>query len=203
MIFPSFDLLTRNRFIASAGTYANLVRQAKSKQKIIDKMEAAGLIEKVEAGKQLRFVVLPAIGRVYPVNLLTLSLTTAGSTSKTSANSLHPSSPSTTSLFPTLGRRKNTCTRSSPSVLIWTRAWPSSVLTVPVNRRYSISLRVLYSHAKERFRNTLLWSWPSTANIRLINCLMIRAQSSISRVCLARSSLKRMWWWVSFIPFSL
>ncbi|KAG6844747.1 hypothetical protein H0H87_004079 [Tephrocybe sp. NHM501043] len=43
------------KFIASAGTYANLVRQAKSKQKIIDKMEAAGLIEKVEAPKPLRF----------------------------------------------------------------------------------------------------------------------------------------------------
>ena len=35
------------KFIASAGTYANLVKQAKSKQKIIDKMEAAGLIEPV------------------------------------------------------------------------------------------------------------------------------------------------------------
>ncbi|KAL1914323.1 uncharacterized protein VTP21DRAFT_9016 [Calcarisporiella thermophila] len=35
------------KFIASAGTYANLVRQAKSKQKIIDKMEADGLIQKV------------------------------------------------------------------------------------------------------------------------------------------------------------
>ncbi|CAG8642491.1 7736_t:CDS:2, partial [Paraglomus occultum] len=34
------------KFIASAGTYANLVRQAKSKQKIIDKMEAAGLVER-------------------------------------------------------------------------------------------------------------------------------------------------------------
>ncbi|KAF9516838.1 hypothetical protein BS47DRAFT_1380824 [Hydnum rufescens UP504] len=43
------------KFIASAGTYANLVRQAKSKQKIIDKMEAAGLIEKVEAPRALRF----------------------------------------------------------------------------------------------------------------------------------------------------
>ncbi|KII94490.1 hypothetical protein PLICRDRAFT_127488 [Plicaturopsis crispa FD-325 SS-3] len=43
------------KFIASAGTYANLVRQAKSKQKIIDKMEAAGLIEKVETGKPLHF----------------------------------------------------------------------------------------------------------------------------------------------------
>lgn len=55
-------LLTRSRrslvcaeFIASAGTYANLVRQAKSKQKIIDKMEAAGLIEKVDQPKVLRF----------------------------------------------------------------------------------------------------------------------------------------------------
>jgi len=43
------------RFIASAGTYANLVRQAKSKQKIIDKMEAAGLIEKIEQPRPLRF----------------------------------------------------------------------------------------------------------------------------------------------------
>ncbi|KAH7092745.1 ATP-binding cassette transporter [Auriculariales sp. MPI-PUGE-AT-0066] len=43
------------KFIASAGTYANLVKQAKSKQKIIDKMEAAGLIEKIETPKPLRF----------------------------------------------------------------------------------------------------------------------------------------------------
>ncbi|OJA15262.1 hypothetical protein AZE42_10787 [Rhizopogon vesiculosus] len=43
------------KFIASAGTYANLVRQAKSKQKIIDKMEAAGLIEKVEVPRPLHF----------------------------------------------------------------------------------------------------------------------------------------------------
>jgi ATP-binding cassette subfamily F protein 2 len=55
--FHSFPLLmlTWHRFIASAGTYANLVRQAKSKQKIIDKMEAAGLIEKIDHGKPLRF----------------------------------------------------------------------------------------------------------------------------------------------------
>ncbi|KAI8341529.1 P-loop containing nucleoside triphosphate hydrolase protein [Chlamydoabsidia padenii] len=43
------------KFIASAGTYANLVRQAKSKQKIIDKMEAAGLIEKVENPHAFKF----------------------------------------------------------------------------------------------------------------------------------------------------
>lgn len=33
------------KFISSCGTYANLVKQAQSKQKIIDKMEEAGLIE--------------------------------------------------------------------------------------------------------------------------------------------------------------
>lgn len=33
------------QFIATCGTYANLVRQAKSRQKILDKMEADGLIE--------------------------------------------------------------------------------------------------------------------------------------------------------------
>lgn len=43
------------KFIASAGTYANLVKQAKSKQKIIDKMEAAGLIQPVVVPRQLRF----------------------------------------------------------------------------------------------------------------------------------------------------
>ncbi|KAI0076942.1 P-loop containing nucleoside triphosphate hydrolase protein [Panus rudis PR-1116 ss-1] len=43
------------KFIASAGTYANLVKQAKSKQKIIDKMEAAGLVEKIEQPRPLRF----------------------------------------------------------------------------------------------------------------------------------------------------
>ncbi|KIK39892.1 hypothetical protein CY34DRAFT_807741 [Suillus luteus UH-Slu-Lm8-n1] len=43
------------KFIASAGTYANLVKQAKSKQKIIDKMEAAGLVEKIETPRPLRF----------------------------------------------------------------------------------------------------------------------------------------------------
>lgn len=43
------------KFIASAGTYANLVKQAKSKQKIIDKMEADGLIEKVEPPPKYNF----------------------------------------------------------------------------------------------------------------------------------------------------
>ena len=49
------DQCSRAEFIASAGTYANLVKQAKSKQKIIDKMEAAGLVERVEGKKLLRF----------------------------------------------------------------------------------------------------------------------------------------------------
>ncbi|KAG1822990.1 uncharacterized protein BJ212DRAFT_1541707 [Suillus subaureus] len=45
----------KSTFIASAGTYANLVKQAKSKQNITDKMEAAGLVEKVETPRPLRF----------------------------------------------------------------------------------------------------------------------------------------------------
>lgn len=43
------------KFIASAGTYANLVKQAKSKQKIIDKMEAAGLVQPVLTPRAVRF----------------------------------------------------------------------------------------------------------------------------------------------------
>jgi len=43
------------QFIASCGTYANLVRQAKSRQKILDKMEADGLIEKVQEEKKFNF----------------------------------------------------------------------------------------------------------------------------------------------------
>jgi len=39
------------KFIASCGTYANLVKQAKSRQKMLDKMEEAGLIQPV---KQVR-----------------------------------------------------------------------------------------------------------------------------------------------------
>jgi len=43
------------KFIASCGTYANLVRQAKSRQKVLDKMEAAGLVELVQRERQFVF----------------------------------------------------------------------------------------------------------------------------------------------------
>ncbi|KAJ6053517.1 uncharacterized protein N7446_009529 [Penicillium canescens] len=43
------------KFIASAGTYANLVRQAKSRQKILDKMEADGFIQPVLADRVFTF----------------------------------------------------------------------------------------------------------------------------------------------------
>ncbi|KZF19106.1 putative ABC transporter [Xylona heveae TC161] len=43
------------KFIASAGTYANLVRQAKSRQKILDKMEADGFIQPVQPDKVFTF----------------------------------------------------------------------------------------------------------------------------------------------------
>jgi ATP-binding cassette subfamily F protein 2 len=43
-------------FIASCGTYANKVSQGKSRQKVLDKMEAAGLVEKVFSEKAVKFV---------------------------------------------------------------------------------------------------------------------------------------------------
>jgi len=43
------------KFIASAGTYANLVRQAKSRQKILDKMEADGFIPPVVSDRVFTF----------------------------------------------------------------------------------------------------------------------------------------------------
>ncbi|KAG9624381.1 ABC transporter domain-containing protein, partial [Aureobasidium melanogenum] len=43
------------KFIASAGTYANLVRQAKSRQKILDKMEADGFIQPVHQDRVFSF----------------------------------------------------------------------------------------------------------------------------------------------------
>jgi len=52
------DIEHIKKFIASAGTYANLVRQAKSKQKIIDKMEEAGFVEKVDPPPSYKFCFL-------------------------------------------------------------------------------------------------------------------------------------------------
>ncbi|KAI9005958.1 P-loop containing nucleoside triphosphate hydrolase protein [Gaertneriomyces semiglobifer] len=49
------EIAHMKQFIASCGTYANLVRQAKSRQKILDKMEADGLIEKVDRGNKFSF----------------------------------------------------------------------------------------------------------------------------------------------------
>lgn len=52
-------------FIASCGTYSNLVRQAKSRQKILDKMEADGLIEEVKSEKTFKFY-FPQCDRLPP-----------------------------------------------------------------------------------------------------------------------------------------
>lgn len=49
------EIVHIKKFIASAGTYANLVRQAKSRQKILDKMEADGLIQPVENDRVFTF----------------------------------------------------------------------------------------------------------------------------------------------------
>ncbi|AAS53603.2 AFR232Cp [Eremothecium gossypii ATCC 10895] len=53
------------KFIASAGTYANLVKQAKSRQKILDKMEADGLIQAVVADRVFSFR-FPEVERLPP-----------------------------------------------------------------------------------------------------------------------------------------
>jgi hypothetical protein len=52
-------------FIASCGTYSNLVKQAKSKQKILDKMMEAGLTPPVvrSAGAMRTHAGLPAAAR--------------------------------------------------------------------------------------------------------------------------------------------
>jgi len=49
------DIAHLKHFIATCGTYSNLVKQAKSKQKILDKMEAAGLTEKPHDGFDFKF----------------------------------------------------------------------------------------------------------------------------------------------------
>jgi len=59
------EIAHHKKFIASAGTYANLVRQAKSRQKIIDKMEADGLIEPVQHEKVFSFR-FPSVDKLPP-----------------------------------------------------------------------------------------------------------------------------------------
>ena len=49
------DIKHLKEFINSCGTYSNLVKQAQSKQKIIDKMTEAGLTPKVEPDPSFRF----------------------------------------------------------------------------------------------------------------------------------------------------
>ena len=49
------DIKHLKEFISSCGTYSNLVKQAQSKQKIIDKMVEAGLTKKVEPDPVFRF----------------------------------------------------------------------------------------------------------------------------------------------------
>lgn len=59
------EIVHIKKFIASAGTYANLVRQAKSRQKILDKMEADGLIQPVVPDRVFSFR-FPPVERLPP-----------------------------------------------------------------------------------------------------------------------------------------
>lgn len=59
------EIVHIKKFIALAGTYANLVKQAKSRQKILDKMEADGLIQPVVPDKVFSFR-FPAVEKLPP-----------------------------------------------------------------------------------------------------------------------------------------
>jgi len=59
------DIKHLKEFISSCGTYANLVKQAQSKQKIIDKMMDAGLTEKPEMERTIKFH-FPDCGEIPP-----------------------------------------------------------------------------------------------------------------------------------------
>eukprot|EP00197_Chlamydomonas_leiostraca_P002023 CAMPEP_0202857324 /NCGR_PEP_ID=MMETSP1391-20130828/315_1 /ASSEMBLY_ACC=CAM_ASM_000867 /TAXON_ID=1034604 /ORGANISM="Chlamydomonas leiostraca, Strain SAG 11-49" /LENGTH=610 /DNA_ID=CAMNT_0049536115 /DNA_START=82 /DNA_END=1914 /DNA_ORIENTATION=- len=59
------DIKHIKEFIASCGTYANLVKQAKSKQKILDKMEADGLTQPVKRERTFAFQ-FPSCEKVPP-----------------------------------------------------------------------------------------------------------------------------------------
>lgn len=63
------DIKHIKAFIASCGTYSNLVRQAKSKQKIIDKMMEAGLTEKVQEAPSFNFA-FPSVEPLPPPVLM-------------------------------------------------------------------------------------------------------------------------------------
>jgi ATP-binding cassette subfamily F protein 2 len=59
------DIKHLKAFISSCGTYSNLVKQAKSKQKILDKMEADGLTKPVHSEKTIQFK-FPACEKLPP-----------------------------------------------------------------------------------------------------------------------------------------
>jgi len=59
------EIKQMKQFIASCGTFSNLVKQAKSRQKKLDKMEERGLVEKVVSDHQFNFA-FPNIERLSP-----------------------------------------------------------------------------------------------------------------------------------------
>jgi len=60
-----FDIKHLKEFISSCGTYSNMVKQAQSKQKIIDKMVEAGLTPKPAADPVFRFA-FPSCPKIPP-----------------------------------------------------------------------------------------------------------------------------------------
>jgi ATPase subunit of ABC transporter with duplicated ATPase domains len=93
-------------FIASCGTYANLVRQAKSKQKILDKMYEAGLTPPVARAHSPRGLRAP---EAHPRRGRSAAST---SPSPTATSCRRPSSPSSRSRSRTAARKRTTCMRT-------------------------------------------------------------------------------------------
>ena len=138
------------RFIASAGTYANLVKQAKSKQKIIDKMEAAGLVEKVETPRPLVFN-FADVGKLPPpiIAFTDVAFSYSGKKEDYLYQRLNLGIECAISI--TISSSRGLKLMHHP---VWTRVSPSSAQMERASRRFYTSSPALSSPAKAQSRST-------------------------------------------------
>lgn len=123
------------QFISSCGTYANLVRQAKSRQKILDKMEADGLIEmpygKLPLGVMMVHIILTLIFDGISFQRTPFSASSSQMLETCLRHSsLSPKSPSRTQVA-----SRTTSSRMCPSECIPLLVSVSLVLTVLASQR--------------------------------------------------------------------
>jgi ATP-binding cassette subfamily F protein 2 len=111
------DMKHLKDFIASCGTYSNLVKQAKSKQKILDKMMEAGLTPPVvrSAGAMRTHAGIACCARrshALCFRHCRKRSATSTLTSRTATSCRRPCCPSSASPSPTAARRRTTCMRT-------------------------------------------------------------------------------------------